>query len=208
MKTPGTGRRHPVIAFAALAALVAVTSSASYAWASIPHTNGTISSCYNSSGALRVIDAQQGATCAAGETPLAWNGTTITATKWGPGPIKPMTRSPGVLDMALQQPGNRLPAGSWIITATVMIANGTGRNESFRCLMRTRGTLLTIAGQINEWGHEGAGWHQTMTIPGLITLTEPDWVDVLCTHDQNLQGTSVLQIEDVRVIAQRVAAVF
>jgi hypothetical protein len=42
--------------------------------AAIPGGNGTVSGCYNTStGALRVIDREAGATCAAGETAISWS---------------------------------------------------------------------------------------------------------------------------------------
>jgi hypothetical protein len=48
------------------------------AWAAIPHgSTGVITACYRTDdpnrGALRVIDAQAGATCATGESKLTWN---------------------------------------------------------------------------------------------------------------------------------------
>ena len=57
------------------AAVVAAVSGV--AWATIPDSNtGQISACYPTSGAtkgqLRVIDAQAGATCAAGEASVSW----------------------------------------------------------------------------------------------------------------------------------------
>ncbi|WP_405098068.1 hypothetical protein [Micromonospora sp. NBC_01412] len=118
-----------------------------------------------------------------------------------------MTRAGGVAEVALLQPGNKLPAGSWTLTATVLIANGLNVPTSFRCFMRTRGTLIFINGQLQDWGG-GDGWHRTMTIPGLVNLPQADWIDVSCLHDQNLPSGGVLQIEDVRVIAQRVATTF
>ena len=45
-----------------------------WAFAAIPAGNGTITACYkNSGGALRVIDADKGATCTSLETTLTWN---------------------------------------------------------------------------------------------------------------------------------------
>lgn len=208
MKTLTTGRRRPAVVLAALAALAAVTASASHAWAGIPHTTtGVITGCRNnSSGALRVIDAQQGATCATGETTLIWNATPITATKWGSGTVRPLTRAGGVAEVVLQQPGNQLPAGSWMVTATVLIANSQEVN-SFRCWTRTRGTLTFIGGQLQDWG--GAdGWHDTMTIPGLVTMAQPDWIDVYCLKDSNMSSGGFVQVEAVEVFAQRVAATF
>ena len=54
---------------------VVVAGVADIGWASIPNSSTKIiSSCYtNTTGALRVIDKQGGATCNAGETLLEWN---------------------------------------------------------------------------------------------------------------------------------------
>lgn len=202
-----TRLRRPGMVLAVLAA-IAVAVSASHAWAGIPHTTtGVITGCRNdSSGALRVVDAQQGATCAAGETTLVWNATPITATRWRSGDIRPLTRAGGVTEVVWQQPGNRLPAGSWMVTATVLIANSQETN-SFRCSTRTRGTLIKIGAQLQDWG--GAdGWHDTMTIPGLVTLTEPDWIDVHCSKDYNMSSGGVVRVEAVDVLVQRVSTTF
>lgn len=55
----------------------ALVAGATVAFASIPHsTSGQITGCYSArSGALRVIDAQAGQTCARGETQISWNQT-------------------------------------------------------------------------------------------------------------------------------------
>lgn len=58
--------------------LVAATVVAGgIAYAAIPSSGGVVSACYATSGAtkgqLTVIDAQSGATCAAGQAPLSWS---------------------------------------------------------------------------------------------------------------------------------------
>jgi hypothetical protein len=192
---------------AVVAAVAGMASLAPQALAAITHSTTGVTSCYNSNGALRVVNAQNGATCAARETPLTWNSKTISATQWSSGTITPMNRAAGARDLAMAQPGNKLPAGSWVLSATVLTANGLGTPVSFRCWLQTRGTLGFINGQLNDWaGPEG--WHQTMTIPGLVNLAEPDWIDVYCSHDQPLGNGGVLQIESAYVVAQRVAATF
>lgn len=61
------------------AAAVVTTTAGGVAYAAIPSsTSGTISGCYVTTtgptkGALKVIDAQAGATCPAGTAPLTWN---------------------------------------------------------------------------------------------------------------------------------------
>ncbi|WP_155848859.1 hypothetical protein [Amycolatopsis vancoresmycina] len=182
--------------------------SASQALASVPNSaTGVITSCYNTSGALRVVDAQQGATCATGETPLTWNGMTISATRWGSGAVVPLIRRPhGATQVVLRQPGNPLPAGSWLLTVEVMIANSEVVT-SFWCGVQTRGTLTSGGGQIQEWGNAD-GWHHTMVIPGMVTMSQADWIDVSCTNGDMNTDSGWVQVERVQVTAQRVAAVF
>jgi hypothetical protein len=212
MKRPTwMNRRRVTAATAIVAAIVGVVLLAPQALAAIPHsTTGVITGCYNASGALRVIDAQNGAACAAGETQVTWNSTTISATQWSSGNITLMNRAggAGAANVAMFQPGAALPAGSWTLSAAVLIANGLADPLTFRCWMKVRSTQGFIFGVANDWGGLGNGWHQTMTIPGLVTLTQPDWIDVYCSHDQSVGPTGVLQIESAYVLAQRVAATF
>lgn len=72
-----------------------LSTGAIVARAAIPSSSdGTITACYSSANpALRVIDAQAGATCAAGETSVAWNMGMRWAGQWddgtGPGKVAP-----------------------------------------------------------------------------------------------------------------------
>lgn len=209
MNMLSTDQRRSTVGLAILAAFVAITISASQAWASVPHTTtGVISACYNSTGALRVIDTQQGATCAAGETPLSWNATPITATRWNSGgAVFRLAREGGIHQVVYPKPGSPIPAGSWMVTATVLISNSEGMS-TFRCWTRTRGTLITAGHSQQDWaGVDGA--HQTITVPGMITMSAPDWIDVVCSHDQSLHPTAgYVQVEGVDVMVQRVASTF
>lgn len=58
---------------AAVAAVAGAMVVGGIAWATIPAGDGTISACYRSDGALRVIDAEDGETCRNSETLLTWN---------------------------------------------------------------------------------------------------------------------------------------
>jgi hypothetical protein len=55
----------------AATALLAIAAGVSYA--AIPGSNGTISACKDSKGALKVIDADAGQSCADGQQLLTWN---------------------------------------------------------------------------------------------------------------------------------------
>jgi hypothetical protein len=64
---------RPRLAIAVLGALAAM-AVASIAWATIPGGDGVIQGCYsNRNGALRVIDADAGATCGKTETAIEWS---------------------------------------------------------------------------------------------------------------------------------------
>jgi hypothetical protein len=52
---------------------VLAAAAASISYAAIPSLNGTISACMDAKGGLKVIDVDNGATCAANSTPLTWN---------------------------------------------------------------------------------------------------------------------------------------
>lgn len=62
------------VTFGVFAAIIASSGVAAVTFASIPHsTTGVISACRaNSDGAVRVIDAESGATCEASETAMSW----------------------------------------------------------------------------------------------------------------------------------------
>jgi hypothetical protein len=57
----------------ALVASAAAAAIASVSYAAIPAANGTISACKDSKGALKVIDAEAGQSCASNQQLLAWN---------------------------------------------------------------------------------------------------------------------------------------
>jgi len=201
-------RRRRFTALLAILATVVLASSASTALGAIPHSaTGVITGCHNNTGALRVVDAQQGAVCAAGETQITWNATAISASRWISGAVVPLTRAGGVAQVALRQPTAKLPAGSWLVKADVMMAYSLDPATSFRCFVQSRGRLIFVGGQLQDWTGS-SGWHKTMSVIGLVTLPEPDWVDVFCSHDQNLPSHGHVQVESVDVIVQRVASTF
>jgi hypothetical protein len=60
-----------LMSLAALA--VAIAAIAGVGYAAIPAANGVISTCKDSKGALKVIDAEAGQTCNANQQLLTWN---------------------------------------------------------------------------------------------------------------------------------------
>ena len=60
-----------VLGILAAGALLAALAATTYA--AIPGANGVISACKDAKGGLKVIDAENGATCAANQVALSWN---------------------------------------------------------------------------------------------------------------------------------------
>ena len=71
------------------AATVAVASLSGVGYAAIPGSDGTISACKDSKGALKVIDAEAGQTCSANQQHLAWNQQGQPGPQGAPGPAGP-----------------------------------------------------------------------------------------------------------------------
>ena len=63
--------RRNVVAYLALVA--AVGAAGGVAYSSIPDAQGVIHGCYDTTGALRVIDTDASGVCRGGETALDWN---------------------------------------------------------------------------------------------------------------------------------------
>jgi hypothetical protein len=190
--------------FAAIVALVTVAGSAALATtpASTPHMS---TSCYSGQDRQRAVEVQSDGSCIAGQTRLTQDwATNAIMMRWGSGAVVQMPQAGGVSVVALYQPGNKVPAGTWSVTATVLIAHSQNVN-SFRCWTITAGTKVMAGGQLQDWGGAG-GWHRTMTIPGLlVNMAQPDWIDVYCSHDYNITPAGgVVQIESVEVFAQQI----
>jgi hypothetical protein len=172
--------------------------------AAIPNSStGLINACYRTSnGALRVIDTQIGQTCSSAEQPINWPSSGSRATSWhAQAPVAlPRTASTG----AILVPGPVLPAGTWTVTLRVILVNGTGARDTFRCgLNNGAGGLLTG----DATTVEGSAYH-SVTIPGLITFSEPDRMNAQCFHDGNLPTSGALQAIHAEVIVEQVGSRF
>ncbi|MEV0678679.1 hypothetical protein AB0I60_19390 [Actinosynnema sp. NPDC050436] len=202
-----TRARRRLGALVATLAAVVLASSASQALADDPKTGGAGTGCFDGTR-TRVLEGKAGAACAPTETTVTWNAAEVTAMRWTSGSITALPRGAGARVRVGSQPIDRkLPAGSWVIGADVLIANSLEPPTSFRCFMETWNEHVFVGGQLQDWGGAG-GWHRTLTIRALVTLTAPDFVDVFCSHDQAVQTGGVFQAESVDVIAQKVDSVF
>lgn len=195
-------RKRWLAAGAVVVAVVGLGSAV--ANAAIPNSStGLINACYNTdSGALRVIDTQIGQTCSGVEQSINWPSSGSRATSWrAQAPVAlPRTGSTG----AILVPGPVLPAGTWTVTLRVILVNGTGVRDTFRCgLNNGAGGLLTG----DATTVEGSAYH-SVTIPGLITFNEPERMNAQCFHDGNLPTSGALQAIHAEVIAEQVGSRF
>lgn len=193
--------RATLVGFAALAILAVPVVTAS---ASIPDSvTGAITGCVkNQGGAVRIIDAQAGATCAADEQPLNWPGRGGAATQYVQGPAVNLSHDAGQLTTVIVGPV--LPAGIWNATSTVMLVNNTGKADTMRCgLYTSGGALISGAGA----GAPGVFGSISLTVPGLVTFTSPDRINLQCSHDNNLPAGTLAANHGV-VVAEQMTSRF
>jgi hypothetical protein len=130
-------RRRPSAALI-VAILALIAALGGVAIASIPSADGTIHGCYNGQGALRVIDAEGGATCAPGETALNWNQT------GPPGPAGPSQAFEGFRDVGKElRPIDRqlvslggIPPGDYVLTAKMWVRSVADHSRYVDCFLR------------------------------------------------------------------------
>jgi hypothetical protein len=194
--------RTALVGLAALVAVLAIpVVSAS---ASVPNSvTGAITGCVkNQGGAVRIIDAQAGATCAADERALNWPGIGGAATQYFQQATVNLSHDAGQLNTVILGPV--LPAGIWNATMTVTVANNTGQGDTVRCGLYTGAGSLISGTADGVGGVFGAG---TITVPGLVTLTAPERVNVQCSHDHNLPAGALVALHGV-VVAEQMTSRF
>lgn len=187
------------IGLLALLAVPMVTASAS-----IPNSvTGAITGCVkNQGGAVRIIDAQAGATCAADERTLNWPGVGGAATQYFQPATVNLSHDAGQLNTVVLGPV--LPAGIWNATMTVTVANNTGQSDTVRCGLYTGAGSLISGTADGVAGVFGVG---SMTVPGLVTLTSPERINVQCSHDHNLPAGTLVALHGV-VVAEQMTSRF
>jgi len=192
-------RRGVLVGVAALLATIAVPTVS--ALASIPDSvTGAITGCVkNQGGALRVIDAQAGATCASDEHSLRWPGVGGAATTYLLPALVNLTHDGAQSTTVITGPV--LPAGIWSLSSNVTVVNGTGQADTLRCGLNTGGGAL-----ISGTGATSNGY-TSMSVPGLVTFTSPERVNVQCSHDSDLPAGPLVAVAGV-VVAQQVASRF
>jgi hypothetical protein len=194
--------RGPLVGAIALLATLAVPLVT--AAAAVPNSvTGAVTGCVkNQSGALRVIDAQAGATCAADERPLNWPGVGGAATQYTQGATVNLSHDAGQLTTVIVGPV--LPAGIWNATTTLTLVNNTGTADTMRCGLYTGGGGLISGTAVGAPGVFGT---PSVTVPGLVTLTSPERINVQCSHDHALPAGTLVAIHGV-VVAEQMASRF
>ena len=83
----GYGPARRILGVLAAGALLAALAATTYA--AIPGANGVISACKDAKGGLKVIDAENGATCSSNQVSLSWNQQGPTGATGATGPAGP-----------------------------------------------------------------------------------------------------------------------
>ncbi|GLY97855.1 hypothetical protein [Actinoplanes sp. NBRC 103695] len=190
--------------FAAVAVAVAVLGTgAAAAHAAIPNSGtGLINACYNTdNGALRVIDTQIGQSCRGVEQPINWPSAGSRATSYQtPQPVLlPHAGGLGFTVLA----GPVLPAGTWNTDMHIILINSTSAANTFRCGLYNGGGAL-LAGDAQS---VPAFSYQSLTLPKLITLTQPDRINIQCLHDSDMPAGDV-QVYHGEVITELISTRF
>ena len=123
--------RRNTRAIVALAAVVGTLAAAAAVQASIPDGGGVIHGCYKTNqGTLRVIDTDQGQTCANSEAPLNWNQTGPAGPQGPQGPQGPPgpKGDPGATYAA--GPGLALSGNTFSITGSYQLPQSCALGES------------------------------------------------------------------------------
>ena len=194
------------------AALVAVAVG-SIAWGAIPGGTGVITGCYNkTTGALRVVDAEAGASCTPAERPLEWNQTgpegppgaagtvvvgvrAIRTSQTPAGEVAVTGRGTGAfgLPAAGEEPTTvlsyQLPAGKYKLSTQVGVRKGSGSGE---LICYVRGSGPTVTAFLRAALGTGPGDSRTTTVgsDGFVnTDTFGTRATLVCLQDANATTT-------------------
>ena len=170
----------------AVASVLAVAAGVAYA--TIPDSGGVISACYAKAGDLRVIDADAGGQCKAGESALSWSQT------GPPGPAGPKgDRGPSDAYF-VRRDGNfitvphddfgivdtlELPAGKFVLIGTARFAQAPlAAADLVECIIVDPQTGFFVSRGLAQLGPG----HSTdeLTLTGSLSLDQLTTIEVLC----------------------------
>jgi hypothetical protein len=125
-------------------------------------------------GALRIIDTEQGATCTRRQTPISWNQSvptpTVTAFHTASESVDPEGQP--VLSQAL-------PAGQYAITAKGVATNMTANPDGAHCF------LVKVVGEVGDIIDESnvnlpSNQVATLALQAVVSLTEASSILMVC----------------------------
>jgi hypothetical protein len=181
---------------AAIAATVVtgiVVGGMSFAFASIPDSTGVIHGCYKTNGTLhdlKVIDNAVTASCPTGYSPLNWNqsgppGSSGLSHGYSAESIDGYTLSEASFTTVVTSA--TLPAGSYIVNATVGLTSVLGTNGA-QCFITNGGGNATGATVSTNNGV------QTVPMTGAVTLTSSGTITVQCVGTGQTTGENLTAI--------------
>ena len=194
-------------------AAVAAVAAGSIAWAAIPSGTGVITGCYNkATGALRVVDAESGASCTPAERTLEWNQTgpegpqgaagtevvgvrAIRSTQTPAGEVAVTARGTGPFGFpaAGEEPTTvvsyQLPAGKYKLSTQIGVRKGSGSGEVI-CYVRGSGPTVTAFLRLALGTGPGDSRMTTVGSDGFInTETFGPRATLVCLQDANVTTT-------------------
>jgi len=188
------------------ACALAFSCQTAIAIAAIPGAGGTISACYDSKGAMRVIDAQAGARCTNKETPLTFNATGPT----GPSDayVKPIDGFSPILPGSVQTIARlRVPGGEYVINALMRfnvatVADGEYATVYCEMIAEVGGTGELDVFSVSFNSTEDNGFIKLAPMTGWVTAGGDFDIRIDCEVFQEA-GTSGVGMEEGRLVAVR-----
>jgi hypothetical protein len=192
--------------FQRLGCVLMLCCQAAIAIAAIPGAGGLISACYDSKGAIRVIDAQAGATCSNKETPLTFNATGPT----GPSDayVKPIDGFSPMLPGSVQTIARlRVPGGEYVINALMRfnvatVAEGQFANVYCEMIAEVGGTGELDVFSVSFSSSEDNGFIKLAPMTGWVTAGSDFDIRIDCEVFQEA-GTSGVGVGEGRLVAVR-----
>jgi hypothetical protein len=143
--------------------------------AAIPDAQGVIHGCMaKRTGALRIIDTEQGATCTGKQTPISWS-------RSAPAPAATAFHTASELVDPEGQPvlSQELPAGQYAVSAKGVATNMTANPDGAHCF------LVKVVGETGDVIDESnvnlpPNQVATLALQAVIALTETSSILVIC----------------------------